>query len=70
MGLSSNVVVGEEEKAGAAGDIEKCPVMGTPASPYRHTAASAMSNRDWWPNQLNLGILHQNSAKANPMGED
>jgi catalase-peroxidase len=29
-----------------------------------------MSNRDWWPNQLNLKILHQNSAKSNPMGED
>jgi catalase-peroxidase len=29
-----------------------------------------MSNRDWWPNKLNLSILHQNSAKGNPMGED
>ncbi|MDH3527944.1 MAG: catalase/peroxidase HPI [Acidobacteriota bacterium] len=28
------------------------------------------SNRDWWPNQLNLDILHQNSAKSNPMGAD
>jgi catalase-peroxidase len=27
------------------------------------------SNRDWWPNQLNLGVLHQNSALSNPMGE-
>ena len=36
----------------------------------RHTAAGALSNRDWWPNQLNLQILHQNSAKSNPMGED
>ncbi|NEX59491.1 catalase/peroxidase HPI [Noviherbaspirillum galbum] len=27
-------------------------------------------NKDWWPNQLNLGILHQHSARANPMGED
>lgn len=49
-------------------DISNCPVMGQPASPYRHTAASAMSNRDWWPNQLNLDILHQNSAKSNPVG--
>ena len=48
----------------------KCPVMGAvgPAS-ARHTAAGAMSNRDWWPNQLNLSILHQNSPKGNPMGE-
>jgi len=51
-------------------DIGKCPVMGTPAGPYRHTAASALSNRDWWPNQLNLQILHQNSAKSNPLGEN
>ena len=29
-----------------------------------------MSNRDWWPNQLNLQILHQNSPMGNPMGED
>ncbi|MBN1235021.1 MAG: catalase/peroxidase HPI [Methanotrichaceae archaeon] len=28
------------------------------------------SNRDWWPNQLRLGILHQHSCKSNPMGED
>jgi catalase-peroxidase len=53
------------------GDISQCPVMGDqPASPYRHTAAGAMSNRDWWPNQLNLDILHQNSAKSNPVGEE
>ena len=49
----------------------KCPVMGQvgPAS-GRHTAAGAMSNADWWPNQLNLRILHQNSPAGNPMGED
>jgi catalase-peroxidase len=29
-----------------------------------------MTNRDWWPNQLKLGILHQHSSKSNPMGED
>ncbi|MCF7961193.1 MAG: catalase/peroxidase HPI [Pirellula sp.] len=45
--------------------------MGTIADPTgRHTAAGHTSNRDWWPNQLNLQILHQNSAKSNPMGED
>ncbi|MEM7205819.1 MAG: catalase/peroxidase HPI [Planctomycetota bacterium] len=30
----------------------------------------ARTNRDWWPNQLNLAILHQNSPMSNPMGED
>jgi catalase-peroxidase len=48
----------------------KCPVMTGTAVTQRHTAAGALSNRDWWPNQLNLQILHQNSAKSNPMGED
>ena len=49
----------------------KCPVMG-PVNPAeaRHTAAGAMANRDWWPNELNLQILHQNSSKSNPMGQD
>ncbi|MGV3756955.1 MAG: catalase/peroxidase HPI [Verrucomicrobiota bacterium] len=46
----------------------KCPVMGALAPANRHTAAAAMSNRDWWPNQLNLAILHQNSSKSDPMG--
>jgi len=32
------------------------------------TTAGAQSNRDWWPNQLNLKILHQHSAKSDPMG--
>jgi catalase-peroxidase len=39
----------------------KCPVM--------HTTVGTKSNRDWWPNQLNLKILHQNSALSDPMGE-
>jgi catalase-peroxidase len=38
----------------------KCPVM--------HTSAGARKNRDWWPNQLNLDILHRNTASSNPMG--
>ena len=54
----------------AQGDLGKCPVMGTPAGPNRHTAASSLSNKDWWPNQLNLQILHQNSAKSDPLGDD
>ncbi|GAB4547257.1 MAG: catalase/peroxidase HPI [Anaerolineae bacterium] len=40
--------------------------------PFSHTAASgdAQSNRDWWPNRLNLAILRQNSPLSDPMGED
>jgi catalase-peroxidase len=45
----------------------KCPFS---AMAQLQTAAGAgRSNRDWWPNQLNLGILHQQSALSNPMGE-
>ncbi|MCY3001306.1 MAG: catalase/peroxidase HPI [Planctomycetota bacterium] len=36
----------------------------------RPTAAGSMGNGDWWPNQLNLKILHQNSPRANPLGEE
>ena len=43
----------------------ECPFA--PAA-QRHTAAGALSNADWWPNQLNLKILHQNTPQANPMG--
>jgi catalase-peroxidase len=35
----------------------------------RHTAGRGTSNRDWWPNQLNLKILHQHSSKSTPMAE-
>jgi catalase-peroxidase len=45
----------------------KCPVTGTTHKPV--TARQGTSNRDWWPNQLNLKILHQNSPLSNPMGE-
>jgi catalase-peroxidase len=36
----------------------------------KQTSGSGTTNRDWWPNQLNLKILHQHAAKSNPMGED
>ena len=45
-------------------DMTKCPFPGTPM------AAGSRSNRDWWPNQLNLKILHQNSPLCDPMGKD
>jgi len=44
----------------------KCPVTGMSGP----TAGSGTSNRDWWPNQLNLNILHQHSSLSNPMGEE
>jgi catalase-peroxidase len=53
-------------------NTSQCPVIGgTFKDPSnRNTAAGAMANRDWWPNQLNLQILHQNSPMGNPLGED
>ena len=48
-------------------DESKCPVTGRVSNP---TAGGGTSNRDWWPNQLNLNILHQHSSKSDPMGED
>jgi len=42
----------------------KCPVMG---GSQKHTAVGTTANQRWWPNQLNLKILHQNSSLADPM---
>jgi len=48
-------------------DESKCPVVG---GARRHTIAAAPSNAEWWPNQLNLKILHQNSALSDPMEKE
>jgi catalase-peroxidase len=37
--------------------------------PFNHTAGGGTSNRDWWPNQLKVELLHQHSSKSDPMGE-
>ena len=39
-------------------------------APTPETTGRPRSNRDWWPNQLNLQVLHQHSPRSNPMGED
>jgi catalase-peroxidase len=38
--------------------------------PFQHAAGGGTSNRDWWPNQLKVELLHQHSSKSDPMGED
>ena len=38
--------------------------------PFHHTAGTGPSNQDWWPNQLNLNILHQHSSLPDPMDKD
>ena len=45
----------------------KCPVMGEAGNGASHRGTT---NRDWWPDQLDLGILHQHSSRSDPMGGD
>ena len=49
---------------GEAASAGKCPIM------HGGNTASGTDNMDWWPNALNLDILHQHDSKTNPMGED
>ncbi len=58
----------------AGGTGGKCPVNhgGTQAAPHSQRMSAIVggrANRDWWPNQLDLGILHQHSSLSNPMGD-
>ena len=48
-------------------NVGKCPVM---HGAVTRNSTSGTSNRDWWPNQLNIGILHQHDQKSNPMDKD
>lgn len=48
-------------------ESSRCPFLG---GTLNNSAGGGTSNRDWWPNQLNLGILRQHSSLSNPMGED
>jgi catalase-peroxidase len=45
----------------------KCPVLG---GAHGHAAAGTTANQHWWPNQLNLKVLHQNSPLSDPMGDE
>ena len=48
-------------------DISKCPVMHGSATSNKGISTS---NKDWWPNQLNINILHQNDKRSNPLSKD
>ena len=48
-------------------DNSTCPVTGKTS---KQEAGRGTSNRDWWPNQLNLKVLHQHSPLSNPLGEE
>ena len=51
----------------SSGSEEKCPVM---HGAMTRNSATGTANSDWWPEQLNLGILHQHDRKSNPMDAD
>ena len=38
--------------------------------PFHHSGSPSRTNRDWWPNQLNLNLLHQHSSLSDPMGKN
>ena len=61
MSDNPDAVVGEMNEEPEA----TCPVAGV-----THSGTQGTSNRDWWPNQLNVSALHQNSPKSDPMGEE
>ena len=46
---------------------KRCPVTGAVGNVH---GKRGTENKDWWPNQLNLKILHQNPAMRNPLGEE
>ncbi len=69
-GPESGMLLAQSTKEKHMQSSSKCPVMGERAATYGNTAAGGMSIGGWWPNQLNLKILHQNSAKGNPMDEE
>ena len=51
-----------------SGDISKCPFHN--GSSKQNVGGGGTRNRDWWPNQLKLGILRQHSSLSNPMGDN
>lgn len=57
----------DNHKVWEVNESSKCPFMG---GDLKYTASTGTSNRDWWPNQLNLSILRQNSSMVDPMDED
>jgi catalase-peroxidase len=48
----------------------KCPFHHGATAPMKHSAGGGTTNRDWWPNQLRLNMLRQNSTLSNPMDKD
>ena len=65
---ASLVIAGNAIAQTSTDNVSKCPMhVGLKST---HTASSGTSNDDWWPNQLNLNVLRQNSQLSNPMGKE
>ncbi len=62
----------DETPLSATDQSAVAPTAGDSAAkcPFHHTAGGGTTNRDWWPNQLKVGLLHQHSTKSDPMGGD
>lgn len=67
MSNNNNSNKSDSHKVWEVNESSKCPFLG---GALNYTAGTGTSNRDWWPNQLNLRILRQHSSLTDPMGED
>lgn len=67
MGNNEHSKHPDHHKVWEVNESSKCPFMG---GAVNFTAGTGTSNRDWWPNQLNLSILRQHSSLSDPMGEE
>src|SRR5687767_15894774 len=67
---SRNIVL-DQSPARPQSERQETRLMTTEAKcPFPHSIGGGTSNRDWWPNQLRLDLLHQHSSESNPMGDD
>src|SRR5438105_10113509 len=66
---SSSGTVSPESQSKGQGKVQGKDQSTESKCPFNH-GASAPTNRDWWPNQVNLQVLHQHSTLSNPMGEE
>lgn len=63
---STKMQAATDAQAAGSGAVGRCPVM---HGPNAYKATGSFANQHWWPNQLNLKLLHQNSSLSDPMGE-
>ena len=71
LALAGSQFVAATPDKSPGGSIDKCPVMNPAgAIPTKAQNGAGYDVQDWWPNQLNVDILHQNSVKGNPLDPD